>query len=195
MFSSLISSPKRIFCDRLKFATNCAKIKHTGSQAREIVRYRMQLWIQDSRNFLRSVADDMGVKLSANMGGVKLSDVRSVKLYQPWGYHSQSDIWWKLCFDNVDSIGNFENLLQVWKFWKLLTGQDNKSNNRTMTKTIWGTCDLWGTGYNSDNWLNLRTWIHDNLCAMTIRSETGQHSQFWQCLLLDIRASNICYCC
>ena len=56
-------------------------------------RYRIQLWIQDSRNFLRSVADDMGVKLSANVGGVKLSDVRSVKLswYQPWGYHSQSD--------------------------------------------------------------------------------------------------------
>ena len=33
----------------------------------------------------------MGVKLSANVGGVKLSDVRSVKLYQPWGCHSQSD--------------------------------------------------------------------------------------------------------
>ena len=27
----------------------------------------------------------------------------------------------------------------------------------------------------------LRTWIHDNLCDLTIRSDIGQHSQFLRC--------------
>ena len=29
--------------------------------------------------------------------------------------------------------------------------------------------------------LQLRTWIHDNLCYLTIKSDTGQHSQFLRC--------------
>ena len=35
------------------------------------------------------------------------------------------------------------------------------------------------------HWLQfwqLRTWIHDNLCYLTIKSDTGQHSQFLRCL-------------
>ena len=34
------------------------------------------------------------------------------------------------------------------------------------------------------HWLQfwqLRTWFHDNLCYLTIKSDTGQHSQFLQC--------------
>ena len=31
--------------------------------------------------------------------------------------------------------------------------------------------------------LQLWTWIHDNLCYMTIKSDTGQHSQFLRCLI------------
>ena len=37
------------------------------------------------------------------------------------------------------------------------------------------------------HWLQfwqLRTWIHDNLCDLTIKSDTGQHSQFLQCFFL-----------
>ena len=45
---------------------------------------------------------------------------------------------------------------------------------------IIGTCDIWDTDYNTDN---LRTWIHDNLCYLTINCNTGQHSQFLQCFL------------
>ena len=30
--------------------------------------------------------------------------------------------------------------------------------------------------------LQLRSWIHDNLCYLTIKSDTGQHSQFLRCL-------------
>ena len=34
------------------------------------------------------------------------------------------------------------------------------------------------------HWLHIwqsRTWIHDNLCYLTIKSDTGQHSQFLRC--------------
>ena len=37
------------------------------------------------------------------------------------------------------------------------------------------------------HWLQfwqLRTWIHDNLCYLTIKSDIGQHSQFLRCLLM-----------
>ena len=44
--------------------------------------------------------------------------------------------------------------------------------------------DLW----HDRHWLHfwqLRTWIHDNLCYLTIKSNTGQlHSQFLRCLFL-----------
>ena len=30
-------------------------------------------------------------------------------------------------------------------------------------------------------WWQLRTWIHDNLCDLTIKSNAGQHSQFLRC--------------
>ena len=60
------------------------------------------------------------------------------------------------------------------------------------------TCSIWDTDFNSDNWkdspgdlwhlwhwlqfLQLRTWIHDNHCYLTINCDTGQHSQFLRCL-------------
>ena len=49
-----------------------------------------------------------------------------------------------------------------------------RQRQRTMT-------DLWHLRH----WLQLRqlrTWIHDNLCYLTIKSDTGQHSQFLRCL-------------
>ena len=33
----------------------------------------------------------------------------------------------------------------------------------------------------------LRTWIHDNLCYLTINCDTGQHSQFLRCLFLSLK--------
>ena len=42
--------------------------------------------------------------------------------------------------------------------------------------------DLW----NLRHWLQfwqLRTWIHDNLCYLTINCDTGQHSQFLRCFI------------
>ena len=42
--------------------------------------------------------------------------------------------------------------------------------------------DLWKRHWLQ--FLQLRTWIHDNLCYLTIKSDTGQHSQFLRCFLL-----------
>ena len=39
------------------------------------------------------------------------------------------------------------------------------------------------------HWLQfwqLRTWIHDNLCYLTIKSDSGQHLQFLRCLIFCI---------
>ena len=43
--------------------------------------------------------------------------------------------------------------------------------------------DLVTTGYNWLQFWQLRTWIHDNFCYMTITSDSGQHSQFLRCFL------------
>ena len=36
----------------------------------------------------------------------------------------------------------------------------------------------------------LRTWIHDHLCNLTIMSDTGQHSQFLRCFIIR----SLCFC-
>ena len=40
--------------------------------------------------------------------------------------------------------------------------------------------DLWYLRHWLQYW-QLRTWIHDNLCYLTINYDTGQHSQFLRC--------------
>ena len=40
--------------------------------------------------------------------------------------------------------------------------------------------DFWPLRHWLEFW-QLRTWIHDNLCDLTIKSDTGQHSQFLRC--------------
>ena len=42
--------------------------------------------------------------------------------------------------------------------------------------------DLWHLRHWLQFW-QLRTWIHDIVCCLTIKSGTGQHSQFLRCLL------------
>ena len=43
--------------------------------------------------------------------------------------------------------------------------------------------DLWHLRHWLQFW-KLRTWIHDNLCDLTIKSDTGQHSQLLRCLFV-----------
>ena len=52
-------------------------------------------------------------------------------------------------------------------------------NTKTMTKHDMA-CEL---VLNCWPFRQLSTWLHDNHCDLTIKSHTGQHSQFLQCLL------------
>ena len=44
--------------------------------------------------------------------------------------------------------------------------------------------DLWHLRHWLELW-QLRAWTHDNACNLTIKSDTGQHSQFLQCFSLE----------
>ena len=68
-------------------------------------------------------------------------------------------------FDNWRNFHNSDNCFCHFDNWK-----DNPG-------------DLW----HLIHWLQfwpLRTWIHDNLCYLTINCDTGQHSQFLRCLII-----------
>ena len=57
----------------------------------------------------------------------------------------------------------------------------NKDNHR----------DLWHLRHWLQYW-QLRTWIHDNLCYLTLNCDTGQHSQFLRCF--DNSFVSVGYC-
>ena len=59
--------------------------------------------------------------------------------------------------------------------WRLKT----KTNIKTMTKTCHGLWNVW----NCWHFRQLRTWIDDSHCDLTIKNDTGQHSQSLQCLV------------
>ena len=67
---------------------------------------------------------------------------------------------------------HFWQCLTNWMFWHF----DN-FDNLLPFEDAW---DLWHLRHWLQFW-QLRTWIHDNLCDLTIKSDTGQHSQFLQC--------------
>ena len=71
-------------------------------------------------------------------------------------------------FDNLTIMTILTILIFVDHFTKILQFRTilDKDNPR----------DLW----------HLRTWIHDNLCDLKIKSDTGQHSQFLRCLVPQI---------
>ena len=54
-----------------------------------------------------------------------------------------------------------------------------KKNKKTMTKTCHGLWNVW----NCWHFRQLRTWIDDSHCDLTIKNDTGQHSQSLQCLV------------
>ena len=57
-----------------------------------------------------------------------------------------------------------------------------KTKTVTKTKTMTNTVrDLWHLRHWLQFW-QLWTWFHDNFCCLTIKSDTGQHSQFLWCL-------------
>ena len=59
-----------------------------------------------------------------------------------------------------------------------------------MILTIFNNLDIFkniAIFYDFRQFWQLRTWIHDNLCYLTIKSDTGQHSQFLRCLFLQFQ--------
>ena len=59
------------------------------------------------------------------------------------------------------------------------------SNREHPKRAIIGTCHLWHLRHWLQYW-QWRTWIHDNLCFLTINCDTGQHSQFLRCFCTTI---------
>ena len=102
------------------------------------------------------------------------------------------NVWQCLTFfDNVwhfwqffDNFDNFNICLQFWQFWQFLTIGDNLHNSDNCFYHFDNWKDNPGNLLHLRHWLHfwqLRTWIHDNRCYLTIKSDTGQHSQFLRC--------------
>ena len=67
-------------------------------------------------------------------------------------------------------------LVTLWQLLTIVTAKKQQQQKKTQSQDLW----------HLRHWLQflqLRTWIHDNLCYLTIKSDTGQHSQFLRCLL------------
>ena len=83
------------------------------------------------------------------------------------------------------------DLWDIWlKRWGDMTMTMTNTKTKTMTKTNTlrapsksDPSDLWHLRHWLHFW-QLRTWFLDNLCYLTIKSDTGQHSQFLRCFFL-----------
>ena len=72
----------------------------------------------------------------------------------------------------------------VLQFWQLPTIDDHFHNSDNCFCHFDNWKDNPGNLLHLRHWLQfwqLRTWIHDNLCYLTINCDTGQHSQFLRC--------------
>ena len=112
----------------------------------------------------------------------------------------------KSTFDNFDKLYNFDNRFSIFLPFDHFDRTDTfvKFENLTFLHFVYifniPFTVLGQRQWNKDNgkynpriclhlrhWLllwQLRTWIHDNLCNLTINCDTGQHSQLLQCFLL-----------
>ena len=84
------------------------------------------------------------------------------------------------------------DLWDIWlKRWGDMTMTMTNTKTKTMTKTNTlrapsksDPSDLWHLRHWLHSW-QLKTWIHDNLCYLTIKSDTRQHSGFLRCLYIS----------
>ena len=106
---------------------------------------------------------------------------------------------WPAIVPNKTFETSFENFVQFWQFWTILTTLtilDNLDNfglfctilvlynfgNFDNFDTLGNPIDLWHLRHWLQFW-QVKIWIHDNLCYLTIKSDNGQHSQFLQCFI------------
>ena len=90
-------------------------------------------------------------------------------------------------FDNFWFFGTIMD--NFWQFWNSLTiwtidSFDNSYNFYNFDNDNDNPRELWLLRHWLQFW-QLRTWIHDNLCHLTIKSDTAQHSQFLRCFYTD----------
>ena len=135
----------------------------------------------------------VGIPYSYKMGTFVLFCLRPWPITRTPGKHSWTDLW---------------SVVKLKRFMKIeYLNNDNLSDlctaptyNEDLNWSKWGpngdsffsgdlleTCDIW-------HWLQywqLRTWIYDNLCYLTINCDTGQHSQFLRCF--RVRYRNPCW--
>ena len=80
--------------------------------------------------------------------------------------------FWHLYFLIYNGRCDSRDLWPLWHLFRVMRWPDLTKKNFAM---------LWHLRH----WLQyrqLRTWINDNLCYLTINCDTGQHSQFLRCL-------------
>ena len=82
-----------------------------------------------------------------------------------------------ICFYNFDHFNHFWQFWQLWQFWQFWQQKRQQQQHRQWQRQ---SKDLWHLRHWLQFW-QLRTWIHDNLCYLTINCDTGQHSQFLRC--------------
>ena len=82
----------------------------------------------------------------------------------------QNALW-----EHLQSIVTFET------FGQCLEDAKPDQRAKTKAKTMMNTYEI--EVWNCCHYRQLRTWVHDNHCYLTIKSDTGQHSQFLRCFL------------
>ena len=100
-----------------------------------------------------------------------------------------------IVFTFLTIFETFETFDKFWQFWQFV---DNLFWQFLTSLTIFNNVDHFdnwkdnpGDLWHLRHWLQfwqLRTWIHDNLCYLTLNCDTGQHSQFLRCLSFKLKS-------
>ena len=95
---------------------------------------------------------------------------------------------WSLNLFIATSFLNLVYFLEKLKsFIVWLSGEKTSQQDQMFVRTSLPTLPIIGDFWQLRHWLlcwQLRTWIHNSLCFLTIKSDTGQHSQFLRCYKL-----------
>ena len=102
-----------------------------------------------------------------------------------WKFHYLTILtFWEFCFRIFVTIVTVFNSFfwQLWPFLTTLKFLDNFCSSENFYSFVSLTIL---DNFDNDNprfqfWQS-RTWSHDNLCDLTIKSDAGEHTQFLQC--------------
>ena len=103
--------------------------------------------------------------------------------------NTKTKTFWELLLRAILETCDLWDICSEW--WEDMTWPKKLTKTNTKTKTMRtppksNPRNLWHLRHWLQFW-QLRTWIHDNLCDLTINCDTGQHSQFLRCFYLFMR--------